>query len=317
MTRLAVLVGIDHYESRPLSGCARDAYTMEKLLHRNGDEQESANFQCNILTSDRLVIGRNLLLQSAQDVFNKPNAEMALFYFAGHGARSNALGGHLVVQGRDETVGMSELIALANGSPSPERIIVLDCCYAGLVDELAGTQMSVSVGPGVAILAGSAANEYAAEAGGKGFFTGLICDALKGGAADVRGAVTLAGIFAYLNEVLTGFDQQPLLHANLRKLTQIRRARPAVTDTKLRRVTEFFTPLPEAELKLSPRYEPTVDPHDPECEEVFGVLQELRAGRLVEPVGTPHMYFAAMRSLSCRLTPLGRFYWRAVKAGRI
>lgn len=33
------------------------------------------------------------------------------------------------------------------------------------------------------------------------------------------------------------------------------------------------------------------------------------------PVGTEHMYYAAMESRSCRLTPLGSFYLRKAKKG--
>ena len=40
------------------------------------------------------------------------------------------------------------------------------------------------------------------------------------------------------------------------------------------------------------------------------LLQRCRAAKLVEPVGEDHMYYAAMNSRSCALTPLGRHYWR-------
>ena len=37
---------------------------------------------------------------------------------------------------------------------------------------------------------------------------------------------------------------------------------------------------------------------------------------LIEPVNTEHMYFAAMKSLGCKLTALGRHYWRLAKDKR-
>jgi hypothetical protein len=37
----------------------------------------------------------------------------------------------------------------------------------------------------------------------------------------------------------------------------------------------------------------------------------------VEPIKEEHMYFAAMNSTGCRLTPLGKHYWSLVKAERI
>ena len=55
-------------------------------------------------------------------------------------------------------------------------------------------------------------------------------------------------------------------------------------------------------------YEPDAEPENAEHEEVFGVLQHYRAAKLVEPVDADHMYFAAMESKACRLTPLGKHY---------
>ena len=37
---------------------------------------------------------------------------------------------------------------------------------------------------------------------------------------------------------------------------------------------------------------------------------------LIEPVGAEHMYFAAMKSKSCKLTALGLHYWRLSKDKR-
>jgi hypothetical protein len=34
-------------------------------------------------------------------------------------------------------------------------------------------------------------------------------------------------------------------------------------------------------------------------------------------VGEEHMYFAAMHSTGCLLTPLGKHYWRLAKSKRI
>jgi hypothetical protein len=38
---------------------------------------------------------------------------------------------------------------------------------------------------------------------------------------------------------------------------------------------------------------------------------------LLEPVDADHMYFAAMESKACRLTPLGRHYWHVANNGRL
>lgn len=49
----------------------------------------------------------------------------------------------------------------------------------------------------------------------------------------------------------------------------------------------------------------------------FQELQSLSRVHLVTPVGTTHMYNAAMQSKACRLTPTGLYYWRLAKDHRI
>jgi hypothetical protein len=46
-------------------------------------------------------------------------------------------------------------------------------------------------------------------------------------------------------------------------------------------------------------------------------LQALNRVHLVVPVGTAHMFEAAMQSKVCRLTASGRYYWRLAKDNRI
>jgi hypothetical protein len=54
---------------------------------------------------------------------------------------------------------------------------------------------------------------------------------------------------------------------------------------------------------LDRSFESTAEPSHPEHEAIFAILQKCRAAKLVEPVGEQHMYYAAMNSKSCRLTP--------------
>lgn len=49
----------------------------------------------------------------------------------------------------------------------------------------------------------------------------------------------------------------------------------------------------------------------------FFDLQKLEGVGLVVPVNEEHMYYAAMNSKSCKLTPIGKRYWKLVKEGRI
>jgi uncharacterized caspase-like protein len=70
-------------------------------------------------------------------------------------------------------------------------------------------------------------------------------------------------------------------------------------------------------LALDPSFEYTDPSAKNENVEVFRILQQMRATRLVVPVNFEHMYDAAMERGACQLTPLGQFYWRQAKDGRI
>jgi hypothetical protein len=128
--------------------------------------------------------------------------------------------------------------------------------------------------------------------------------------------VTVASIYAYVDESLGPWHQRPLFKAHLSTLISLRNTKPAIDVAILRRFPEWF-PSIDAEFRLDPSFEPLAEPEDKDHEEIFGALQKCRAAKLVEPVDEEHMYFAAMHSKSCRLTPLGRHYWRLANEGRI
>jgi hypothetical protein len=94
----------------------------------------------------------------------------------------------------------------------------------------------------------------------------------------------------------------------------------------LRAIVKYFSK-PEQEFFLNPSFEDTNSDQilheviEPQAQQdnvaIFKILQKLQSIGLVVPVGEDHMYFAAMKSKSCKLTPLGRHYWRLVKDNRI
>ena len=49
----------------------------------------------------------------------------------------------------------------------------------------------------------------------------------------------------------------------------------------------------------------------------FKLLQKLQSIGFVKPIDEEFMYFAAMHSTGCKLTELGKYYWRLVNEGRI
>jgi hypothetical protein len=197
-------------------------------------------------------------------------------------------------------------------------IVILDCCFSGAaggVPQL-GTA-AAALRPGVSILMASRGDQTAAETEeGRGLFSTYLCGALEGGAADVRGKVTLAGLYSYLDESFGAWDQRPVFKTNVDRLHILRVCVPRLPAHELRQINTLFD-APENMFALDPSYEDTVEGHDPEHAKVFKILQRYHYNKLVDPVDEEYMYYAAMNSTGCRLTALGRHYWRMADQGRL
>ena len=257
--------------------------------------------------------------QQISDLFAKSDCDVALLYFSGHGTETD-LGGYLVTPDAiryDEGVNLTEVLTMANNSPARERVIILDSCMSGAFGQVPATGSNAANLPeGVSILTASRGDQVSVEVAGGGLFTSLVVDALEGGAADILGHVTAPGIYAYLEAALGAWDQRPLFKSHVSKLVPIRKCHPAVDPAILRELPALF-PLPAEDLPLSPAYEKTSKVgKDPEVT-IFEKLQALNRVHLVVPVGTTHMYGAAMESRMCRLTASGRYYWRLANNHRI
>lgn len=316
--RKALLVGIDDYASGTLTGCVNDAAKMCELLSRHQDE--TPNFDCRPMLSppSGTRITRPALRAAIDDLF-ATETEVSLFFFAGHGTVNN-LGGYLVTQDAtkyDEGVPMSNVLSLANNSRAREIVILLDCCHSGALGHVPRVDNeSAIVREGVSVLTACRKSEPAVERGGGGLFTSLVCDALAGGGADVCGKVTVASVYAYVDAALGAWDQRPLFKSHVSKLVSLRNCHAHVPYDILRLLPKYFSS-PTEDYALDPSYESSVDPRDPEHEKIFGHMQLYRDGRLLTPVGAQHLYDAAINSKGCRLTSLGRFYWRLGKIGKL
>lgn len=314
--RKALLVGIDHYPASPLSGCVNDAKRIHELVRRH--EDGSPNFDCRILISSEIAVTRAGLRAAIGDLFSG-DSDVALFFFAGHGTVNN-LGGYLVTQDvtkYDEGVAMTDVLTLANKSQAREAIVLLDCCHSGALGQLPAIDNNTAMlREGISVLTASREDETAMETGGGGLFTSLVGEALSGGAADVCGKVTIASLYAYVDQALGAWDQRPLFKSHVSKLIPLRNCAPALPIETLRLLPRYFRKSGD-DFPLDPSYEPDAEPKHPEHEAIFGHLQVYRAARLLEPIGEKHMYFAAMNSKACRLTALGRHYWHLANTGKI
>jgi len=314
--RKALVVGINDYPGSPLSGCVNDANAFAAIVESNGDG--SPNFDVRLLTCPSTHITRSVLREAVEKLFSG-DADMALFYFSGHGFIKST-GGYLVTTDAkkyDEGVSMDEILSLVNQSPAKNKIIVLDCCHSGaMATPAVAANGLASLSEGVSVLTASRDSEVALERGGRGVFTSLVVDALKGGAADLRGNVTPSSLYAYVDEALGAWDQRPIFKTNVSSFTAVRKVSPRVSLEVLRRIVAYF-PTPESEKALDPTYEDTQSSAIPENVRVFKDLQKYQSVGLVVPVDAEFMYFAAINSKSCRLTALGYQYWRLVKEKKL
>ncbi|MBJ2120857.1 caspase family protein [Arthrobacter sp. MSA 4-2] len=316
----ALLVGIDSYTSfNNLGGCANDAEALEPLLARN--EDNSPNFDCRTLTARdaRKPISRDALLEQIHELLG-PGGTFALFYFAGHGAPVNGDVSLVASNGTTTTPGVlfSEILTVINSSPVNEVVVILDCCFSGGATTIGalGNQLA-NLRPGLSVLTASRNDQVSMETiHGRGQFSTYLEGALDAGAADVLGHVNVSGLYAYLSESFGPWEQRPTFKANIDRLQDIRKCDPRVPLETLRKLTEWF-PATDYDFALDPSFEPTAEPNHPENEHVFSGLQKFRSCRLIEPIDEEHLYFAAMHSKGCRLTALGKHYWRQVTAGRI
>lgn len=327
MSRKALVVGINKYPKNELKGCVSDAIRIKKLLETNQDG--SPNFEVKFVPDVSTKGHLNLLLE---ELFLKGDADISLFYFSGHGTDED--GGKIVTP--DYSVGdlgisMNSILRLVNKSKSKSKIVILDCCFSGRFGEIGVTSSQETVlGDGVTIMTASRRNEYSVEAGDEerryGIFTELLIQGLEGRAADILGNITPAGLYSFVDQSLGAWEQRPLFKTNICRFLPIRKINPKVPREILRKLSDYFKNSTD-EYFLDPSFEFTNNPEykiklkEPYSNmnnvAIFKNLQLYESVGLIEPVGTDHMYFAAMENKSCKLTPLGLHYWDLAKNKRI
>lgn len=319
----ALVIGINSYPGAPLHGCINDAEEVAELLEKHDDGRP--NFAVRKLIDPKTS---REIWEEIENLF-KGDGNVSLLYFSGHGY-IDFIGGDIVTPdcyGSSYKMGisMSDIMQCANKSKVKNKIILLDCCHSGNMGKAPDGDGS-TLAPGVSILTACKEDEPAMERGGHGVFTNLLCDALRGGAADFDGKISIGSIYAYIDKSLNIWLQRPIFKTNVSQFISLRSVTPKVPLSIIRRIKDYF---PESThvYGLDPSYEFTnrkdykheVTPPYTNFQnvEIFKDLQKLQSIGLVEPCEEEHMYFAAMHSKSCRLTSLGKHYWKLAKESKI
>jgi hypothetical protein len=321
----ALLVGLSQYDNGipPLKGCVNDALGMKAVLSTH--EDGGPNYECLTLVSPGpQPVTRKLLRRYWSELFDNYDEDI-LFYFSGHGHPTD-IGGYLVTQDAetgDPGLSMNDLLALANKSTARSVLLILDCCFAGWLGDPSVLQSDRSIEnrallrKGLTILAASRPQQTAGEAGGIGVFTGLVIGALKGGAADVRGNVTAAAVYGYVEQALGEWEQRPAYKTHAYRFSPIRRCKASVPDAILRGLPDIFDKKADSLRQLDPSFEFTHESAVPAHVEIFNKLKVLRNARLLSTEDDMDLFFVALASKSVWLTPLGRFYWQLAHDRRI
>lgn len=321
--RKALVIGLNKYPRFPLRGCVNDANAVANLLAKNSDN--SPNFDVHTIMNEAT---RKELLQNIRALFDGKN-EVALLYFSGHGAAYQGTSYIVSTDYEEENLGvkLDEILQIANKSPAMHKVIILDSCYSGAMGtpEAFGNSCA-QIGDGLTIFTSSLASETSKEIDGYGVFTSLLLEALRGGAADIVGNITPGSVYSYIDKALGPWEQRPVFKTNVSSFLPLRKVEPVIPLTCLRKIATYFNDA-NTPLQLDPSFEYTntleqihkvVKPYANEINvRIFKDLQKFESVGLVQPVDEEHMYYAAMHSKSCKLTPLGKHFWYLVSQGKI
>lgn len=316
--RKALVVGINDYSFGKLNGCIPDANKMCNILSRDYDD--TPNFSCKKLISSEATINIDVLKQAIIDLFHS-DCDVALFYFSGHGSEPTQTSKACLVtqdaKTHNEGVELDYLVELANKSVNVrEVVIILDCCFSGSAGNSFLLNNVTTLREGVSLLASSHQTQVSMDTSSGGVFTSILYDALDGGAADTTGLVTVASMYSFADKLLGPWEQRPIFKAHVSKMIPLRKAKPVVPLEVLRKLPLYFLN-EDYDFPLDPSYEPEAEPKGHDNEKIFAVLQKYNKAGLVVPVDEEHMYFAAINSKSCVLTPLGKYYWKLTSTKKL
>lgn len=322
--RRALIVGINEYQhQKSLNGCVYDANKVQEALSfSEGINGRETNFFTEKITSEgNETITKDFLEKKVKELF-RDQRDISLFYFAGHGAIREKQGYLVTAECKKGFHGLSmnDILQAVNNSPAQNKIIILDCCYAGnFSKDFIGDGLT-RIAEGVTILAASADNQYATEISGEGVFTKLLCHALEGGAASILGEITPGNIYGYIDKAMGEKPQRPIFITNVRRYASLRKIKSQIIPDQLREITKLFKH-PDQELKLDKTFEHTQETATIENIEKFTLLKLYNRVNLVIPnkkelpEGKKDMYWAAVYQKSCFLTPQGKSYWEMVQRG--
>lgn len=233
---VAVIVGIDGYEKKPLHCAVNDAVYLLETLRKvwkdrkvhiktliwpslNKKKADSQRETWGIeLPEDAAGVTRDAILTKVREYANKAEeSDTFLFYFSGHGVlvgQEPAL--VTVADGKTakgtENIKIAEIQQAAADCVSHKKVMILDCCqsapgknqtidgYKNLENLTRGWSILISSSPGEVSLedqySGEASDDYLQQ----GIFTARLVEGIRGGASYSRSSVSLAELAYFVGK---------------------------------------------------------------------------------------------------------------------
>ncbi len=254
MNKRALVVGINNYkiEHLKLSAPEKDAQAIINLLDKYGDfttiralPENTQNGKSSIAENQRVSL--NDLQQGLKDLFQN-QADLALFYFSGHGWQktddlTDEKEGFLCPSDFKETgnsaLSFKKLLTLLHKSPVHKKVVILDCCHAGELLNFESLQFKYDYDSDYLFLASSADFQKSFISGDSGLsdFTYVLRQALDPTLNNTE--VTSVSLVNYLN---THFKNkvQSFKAVQPREIFQLTRCDSSeITDSQTIQKTEF------------------------------------------------------------------------------
>lgn len=309
--RSALVVGIDAYEvGAPLTSCVADANAVTEVLKR--DQNGDVNFAVKTMLGEppNDAVTRQALRPALADALDQARGHDFVFYFSGHGSVDSQFGPAIITQ-EGEGISMDEILTLLNNADFAQATVIFDACFAGNMGQLTALSGRTFLAENVAIL-GASRNDQSAMSGAElSPFTAVLIDGMNGGAADLRGHVTVTGLYDYAAQSFSATQQSPVFRASIDIGEPLRRVAPPVSHDVLKQMPKIFA---SGSVAYKLRKDDVTKTIRAKRGRALRTLRELQAGGLVAFSGHDHdLAAAASAAAEVRLTPRGRHAIRLVE----
>ncbi|MGD1844389.1 MAG: caspase domain-containing protein [Salibacteraceae bacterium] len=245
LKKRALLVGIGKYDhANDLTTCHNDVAEMNRLLEHHADGRR--NYHCETLSTINQRIDKPMLLEAMRHHFNT-ETDQSLLYLTGHGGREIYQSFFMTQEARptDEGIPLRSIMKLLQRAKAQHNIVIVDACYSGDLGRTIDQSNQVQLPHNCALLTSTAPLDVARGSGGRGVFSYILTEGLAGAAAEPSGWVSVAGLYAQVDRLLSPLQQRPYFRANLSQMLHLRQCDTLLTDALLRTIVTYF-PTPNA-----------------------------------------------------------------------